>query len=116
MDSNTPPVTQPVFGRAQGLMAQSGRGRGLLLSAAEATVGVARGATFTILEPQQRPGPSSDPMTQHVRLPKRNRRNSDICSNFISFPMLCKVMPLVACRSGCLHMVEHQHSSPCLEE
>lgn len=83
MDPNTPPVTQPGFGRAQGLMAQSGRARGLRLPAAEATVGVARGAIFTSLEPQQRPGPSYDPMTQHVRLLQRNWHKSDICSNFI---------------------------------
>lgn len=75
MDPNTPPVTQPVFGRVQRLMAQSGRARGLLLSATEATVGVARGAIFTSREPQQQPDPSSDPMTQHVRLPQQNRRN-----------------------------------------
>lgn len=65
MEPNTPPVTQPGFGRAQRLMAQSGRARGLLLSTAEATVGVARGTTFTSLEPQKRPGPSSDSMAQH---------------------------------------------------
>lgn len=67
MDSHTPPVTQPATGRAQGLMERSGRARGLL-RAPEATVGRGRGAIFTSLEPQQRPGPSSDPMTQHVRL------------------------------------------------
>lgn len=82
MDPNTPPATQPVFGRAQRLMAQSGRG--LLLSAAEATVEVARGTIFTSLEPQKRPGSSSDPMTQHVRLLQRNWCKSCICFNFIS--------------------------------
>ena len=78
MDSNTPPV----FGRAQGSMAQSGRARGLLLPAAEATIGASRGAIFTSLEPQQRPGPSAGPISQHVRLPQLNRPKSYICFNF----------------------------------
>lgn len=59
-------VTQPAFGRAQGLMAQSGLARRLVLSTPEVKVGVARGAIFTSLEPEQQPGPQSDPMTQQV--------------------------------------------------
>lgn len=57
-----------MYGRAQGLVAQSDQARGLLLSAGEAKVGVARGAIFQSLplEPQQQPGTLSDPMTQHV--------------------------------------------------
>lgn len=73
MDPNTPPVTQPGFGRAQGLMAQTGRARGLLLPAA------ARGAIITSLEPQQRPGPSSHPITQDVGLLQRNWHKLDTC-------------------------------------
>ncbi|XP_056889498.1 piwi-like protein 2 [Takifugu flavidus] len=62
----TLPPTQPVCGRAQGLVAQSDQGRGLLLSTGEAKVGVARGAIFQGLKPQQQPGTLSDPITQHV--------------------------------------------------
>lgn len=61
----TLPLAQPVYGRAQGLVAQSVQARGLLLSTGEAKVGVARGA-FQSLEPQQQPGTLSDPITQHV--------------------------------------------------
>lgn len=60
------PPTQPVCGRAQGLVAQSDQARGFLFSTGEAKVGVARGAIFQSLKPQQQPGTLSDPITQHV--------------------------------------------------
>ncbi|TWW60784.1 Piwi-like protein 2 [Takifugu flavidus] len=72
----TLPPTQPVCGRAQGLVAQSDQGRGLLLSTGEAKVGVARGAIFQGLKPQQQPGTLSDPITQHVGLPAHAERSA----------------------------------------
>lgn len=60
-----PPVTQPVLGRAQGLTVQSGQARDDH-SAAEAKLGVVRGAMFSSLEPRRQPGPLSDPITQRV--------------------------------------------------
>lgn len=63
---DTLPPTQPVCGRAQGLVAQSAQARGLLFSTGEAKVGVARGAIFQSLHSQQQPGTLSDPITQHV--------------------------------------------------
>ncbi|XP_019949653.2 piwi-like protein 2 [Paralichthys olivaceus] len=60
------PITEPVLGKARGLLVQSddggfGRARGLLLPAAEPKVGLARGAILPSLGPQHGPTPPATP-------------------------------------------------------
>ncbi|XP_044052946.1 piwi-like protein 2 [Siniperca chuatsi] len=67
----TLPFTEPVFGRARGLLVQPddggvGQARGLLLRAAEPKVGVAKGAILPSLEPQHGQTPPCDTTTRDL--------------------------------------------------
>ncbi|XP_070760250.1 piwi-like protein 2 [Enoplosus armatus] len=81
----TLPFTEPVVGRAGGLVVQSGdggvgRARGLLFPAVEPKVGVARGAILPSLEPQHGQTPPCDTMTQDLTEESSASKEVDIAT------------------------------------
>lgn len=67
----TPPIAEPVVGRARGLLVQPddgrvGRARGLLLLAPEPKIGMARGVILPSLHPQHGQTPPCETTTQDL--------------------------------------------------